>query len=90
MASPSPEVEMARVKPVDPTVDLRLSEGLIDLTSTYKVRPLKGNFIKSIDHIRDVFFTAAEIDLFLTMTAGLDARIRERMEQVRTESVSPP
>jgi len=42
MASPSPEVEMARVKPVDPTVDFRLSEGLIDLTKGFSLAGFHG------------------------------------------------
>ena len=42
MASPSPEVEMARLKPVDPTVDFRLSEGLIDLTKGFSLAGFHG------------------------------------------------
>ena len=42
MASPSPEVEMARVKPVDPTVDFRLSDGLIDLTKGFSLAGFHG------------------------------------------------
>ena len=37
-----PEVEMARVKPVDPTVDFRLSEGLIDLTKGVSLAGFHG------------------------------------------------
>jgi hypothetical protein len=42
MALPSPEVEMARVKPVEPTVDFRLSEGLIDLTKGFSLKGFHG------------------------------------------------
>jgi len=50
------------------------------------VTPYKGDFIKSIENIRDVRFTEKEIDLFLLMTDGLLARITERMEQLRLGS----
>jgi hypothetical protein len=50
----------------------------------YKVTPLKGDFIKSIESIRDVHFVPTQIDLFLGMTAGLVNRINERLEQLRT------
>jgi hypothetical protein len=42
MPSALPEVEMARVKPVDPTVDFRLSEGLIDLTKGVSLAGFHG------------------------------------------------
>jgi hypothetical protein len=54
--------------------------------SSYRVTPYKGDFIKSIESIRDVCFTEKEIDLFLLMTDGLLARITERMEQLRLGS----
>jgi hypothetical protein len=49
----------------------------------YMVRPFKGDLIRSIENIIDVYFSPAEIDIFLGMTVGLLTRTDERMEQLR-------
>jgi hypothetical protein len=49
----------------------------------YKVTPYKGDLIRSVENIVDVYFSPAEIDIFLGMTAGLTTRIDARMEQLR-------
>ena len=49
----------------------------------YSVTPYKGGSVKSIENIRDVYFTEKEIELFMFMTDGLLGRITERMEQLR-------
>jgi hypothetical protein len=51
--------------------------------STIRVRPLKGDFIKSIDSIRDVRFSPGELNMFVAMTTGLVRRLQLRLEEVR-------
>jgi len=50
--------------------------------SSYNVTPYKG-LIKSVESIRDVYFSPTEIDFFIHMTDGLMTRIADRMEQLR-------
>jgi hypothetical protein len=50
--------------------------------STVSVRPLKG-MITSIQSIRDLRFSKAELLMFVEMTGGLVGRISERLEQIR-------
>ncbi|MDA9474717.1 hypothetical protein XI03_09405 [Bradyrhizobium sp. CCBAU 65884] len=51
--------------------------------STISVRPLKGNLITSIQSLRDLCFSPAELRLFLAMTSGLSRRIQLRLEEIR-------
>jgi len=51
--------------------------------STISVRPLKGNIVTSIQSLRDVRFSRAELEIFVEMTNGVTSRIRERLEEIR-------
>jgi len=51
--------------------------------STISVRPLKGSLVTSIDSIRDLYFSPAELKLFVDMTSGLLGRIHRRLEEIR-------
>lgn len=51
--------------------------------SMISVRPLKGSLVTSIQSLRDLCFSAAELKLFLAMTSGLSSRIQRRLEEIR-------
>ncbi|MBB4395066.1 hypothetical protein [Bradyrhizobium sp. ERR14] len=64
-------------------LQLRNQEYAHSDASTISVRPLKGSLVTSIHTMRDISFQPPELRLFLEMTAGLGARIQQRLEEIR-------
>ncbi|MGY3134563.1 hypothetical protein ACVWZM_005245 [Bradyrhizobium sp. USDA 4501] len=64
-------------------LDLRKQEYAHSDASKISVRPLKGSVVTSIVSIRDLYFSPAELKLFLGMTGCLSSRIQERLEEIR-------
>lgn len=51
--------------------------------STASVRPLKGEFITSIQSISSERFSAVDLKMFVSMTGGVMDRIQERIRVIR-------
>jgi hypothetical protein len=64
----------------DRLLKLRNEEYAHTDASTISVRPLKHQFITSIQSLRDLCFSVKELEMFVEMTDSLIARIQTRLE----------
>ena len=54
--------------------------------ASYEIKPYDDPYFMSIDMVPESHFSSEEIDLFLTMTEGLQSRINDRMEEIHASA----